>query len=161
MRLKEASILILKYIAKLCSVSSQLALVVKTPPANAGDVRDVGSTPGPGRSPGGGNGNLLQYSCLENPMDRGAWRATVQRIGLVRLKWLGMDTHPLYRLLQFTLFRNLWQCLFPHITTNIVQLTIFHNIYLAASALVGSSSLTRGQTWGPRTRRAEMEPLDH
>ena len=86
MRLKEASILILKYIAKLCSVSSQLALVVKTPPANAGDVRDVGSTPGPGRSPGGGNGNLLQYSCLENPMDRGAWRATVQRIGLVRLK---------------------------------------------------------------------------
>ena len=50
-----------------------VALVVKDPPANAGDVRDTGS----GRSPGGGHGNPLQYSCLENPMDRGAWRATV------------------------------------------------------------------------------------
>ena len=49
----------------------------KEPIANAGDVRDTGSVPGPGRSPGGGHGNPLQYSCLENPMDRGAWRATV------------------------------------------------------------------------------------
>ena len=46
--------------------------VVKNPPANAGDG-DVGSIPGSGRFPGGGNGNTLQYSCLENPMDRGAW----------------------------------------------------------------------------------------
>ena len=44
-----------------------------TPPANAGDARDVGSIPGLGRSPGGRNGNPLQYSCLEIPMDRGAW----------------------------------------------------------------------------------------
>ena len=44
---------------------------------NAGDTGDAGSTSGLGRSPGGGNGNLLQYSCLENPMDRGAWGATV------------------------------------------------------------------------------------
>ena len=51
---------------------SQVALVVKNPPANARDVRDVGSIPGLGRSPRGGHGNLLQYSCLENPMDRGA-----------------------------------------------------------------------------------------
>ena len=57
--------------------ASQVALVVKNPPANAGEVRDVGSIPGSGRSPGGGHGNPLQYSCLENPMDRGAWRATV------------------------------------------------------------------------------------
>ena len=42
-------------------------------PVNAGDAKDVGSIPGSGRSPGGGNGNLLQYSCLENSMDRGAW----------------------------------------------------------------------------------------
>ena len=49
--------------------ASQVALVVKNPPANAGDARDVGSIPGSGRSPGGGHGNLLQYSCLENPMD--------------------------------------------------------------------------------------------
>ena len=49
--------------------------VVKNPPANAGDIRDKGSIPGSRRSLGGGNGNPLQYSCLGNPMDRGAWRA--------------------------------------------------------------------------------------
>ena len=51
--------------------------MVKNLPANAGDSRDAGLTPGSGRSPGGGNGNPLQFSCLENPVDRGAWRATV------------------------------------------------------------------------------------
>ena len=50
--------------------------MVKNPPANAGDTGDTGSIPGLGRSPGGGNGNPLQYSCLENPMDRRAWWAT-------------------------------------------------------------------------------------
>ena len=60
-----------------------MALVVKNPTANAGDIRDAGSIPGPGRSPGGGNVNPLQYSCLENPMEGGAWQATVrlQRVG--------------------------------------------------------------------------------
>ena len=53
-------------------------LVVRNLPANAGDVKETDSSPGLGRSPGGGNGNSLQYSCLENPMDRGVWRATVQ-----------------------------------------------------------------------------------
>ena len=57
-----------------------MALVVKNPPANAGDVRDLGSIPGWGRSPGGGQGNPLQYFCLENPMDGGAWQATVRRV---------------------------------------------------------------------------------
>ena len=52
-------------------------LVVKNPPANSEDIRDAGSIPGWGRSPGGGHGNPLQYSFLENPMDRGAWRAAV------------------------------------------------------------------------------------
>ena len=51
--------------------------VVKNPPANAGDTVDVGSVPGSGQSPGEGNGNLLQYPCLENPMDRRAWLAAV------------------------------------------------------------------------------------
>jgi len=55
----------------------QVGLVVKHPPANAGDTRDAGSIPGSGRSPGVGKGNLIQYSCLENSMDRGAWWATV------------------------------------------------------------------------------------
>ena len=55
-------------------------LVVKNLPANAGDVTDVGSIPGLGRSLGEGNGNPLQYSYLVNPMDRGAWRATVHSV---------------------------------------------------------------------------------
>ena len=54
--------------------------MVKNPPASARDVRDLGLIPGLGRSPGGGNGNLLQYSCLENPMDRGARQAAVHGV---------------------------------------------------------------------------------
>ena len=57
--------------------ASQVALIVMNLPAKVGDVRDVGSIPGSGRSPGEGNSNPLQYSCLENPMDRGSWQATV------------------------------------------------------------------------------------
>ena len=60
--------------------ASQVALGVKNSPANAGDTRDWGSIPGLGRSLGGGHGNPLQCSCLENPMDRGAWRATVHGV---------------------------------------------------------------------------------
>ena len=60
--------------------ASQVMLVVKKLPANAGDIRDTGSIPGWGRSPGGGHGNPLQSSGLENPMDRGAWRATVDGV---------------------------------------------------------------------------------
>ena len=52
----------------------------KNPPASAGDIRDTGPITGLGRSPGGGQGNPLQYSCLENPMDGGAWRATVHGV---------------------------------------------------------------------------------
>ena len=58
----------------------QVVLVVKNLSANAGDVRDMGLIPGLGRSPGEGHGNTFQYSCLENPMNRGAWRATVHRV---------------------------------------------------------------------------------
>ena len=58
-----------------------MALVVKSTTANARDVKDMGSIPGSGRSPGEGHGNLLQQSCLENPMGRGAWQATVHRVG--------------------------------------------------------------------------------
>ena len=66
------------------TVVVQMVLLVKNLPANAGDIRDAGSMPGSGRSPGVGNGNPLQYSCLENPVDRGTWRAIVhvsQRVG--------------------------------------------------------------------------------
>ena len=54
--------------------------VVKNPPANAGDFKDEGSIPGSGRSLGGGNDKPLQYPCLENHMDRGAWQATIHRL---------------------------------------------------------------------------------
>ena len=57
-----------------------MVLVVKYLPTNAGDIRDACSFPGSGRSPGGGHGNPLQCSCLKNPMDRGAWQATVHGI---------------------------------------------------------------------------------
>ena len=75
------------------SGASQVALVVKNPPASARDLRDTGLIPGLGRSPGGGHGNPLQYSFLENPMDKGAWWATVHRVAKswTLLKWL--NTH--------------------------------------------------------------------
>ena len=57
-----------------------MVLVVKNPSANAGDVRDTASIPDSRRSPGEGNGNPLQYSCLENPLGRGVWRAAVHRV---------------------------------------------------------------------------------
>ena len=63
---------------------SQVALLVKKPPANEGDIRDASSIPGSGRSLGEEHGNPLQYSCLEDPMDRGAWQA--QSIGLQRVE---------------------------------------------------------------------------
>ena len=57
-----------------------MTVVIKNLPANAGDIRDVGSIPGLGRSSEEGNGNSLQYSCLENPIERGAWQATVHGV---------------------------------------------------------------------------------
>ena len=57
-----------------------MTVVIKNLPANTEDIRDVGSVPGLGRFSGEGNGNLLQYSCLENPIDKGAWQATVHGV---------------------------------------------------------------------------------
>ena len=57
-----------------------MAPVIKNPLANAGNIRNVGSIPGSGGSPGGGHGNPLQYSCLGNPMDRGAWQSIVHSV---------------------------------------------------------------------------------
>ena len=73
--------------------ASQEALVVKNPPATAGEVRDVCSIPALGRSPGVGHGNPLQYCFLENPMDNGAWQATVYRVAKsrTRLKLLSRE----------------------------------------------------------------------
>ena len=77
--------------------ASQMALVLKNPLANAEGIRDMGSIHGLGRSSGGGNGNPLQYSCLENPMDRGARWATVHGVtkSWIRLKLFSIHAHSL------------------------------------------------------------------
>ena len=78
---------------------SVLFPVVKNQPTSAGDRREAGSVPGSGGSPRGRNGKPLQGSCLENPMDRGAWWATVQRVakGQTQLQWLSTDTPKIWR----------------------------------------------------------------
>ena len=70
-----------------------MALVIKNLPANARDIRDVGSIPGSGRSPGGGHGNPLQYSYLKNSMDRGAWHAIVHRVIKNQTQLKRLSTH--------------------------------------------------------------------
>ena len=82
------------YQASTGRVASQMELVVKNPPASTGDLGDMGSIPELGRAPGGGHGNPLQYPCLENPTDRGAWQAAVQGITKSQTgpKWLSTLT---------------------------------------------------------------------
>ena len=81
-------------------------LVVKNKPTNTGDVTDSGSIPGLGRSPGGGHGNPHQYSCLENPMDRGAWQATVQWVKKSWTRLKRLSTHARV---------CLYACVFTHV----------------------------------------------
>ena len=73
--------------------ASQVALVLKNPPANVGDIRDAGSIPGLGRSPQGRHGNTLQYSCLENSMGRGTWKATVCGVAQSQTRLKQLITH--------------------------------------------------------------------
>ena len=84
--------------------TSQVVLLIQNLPANAGDIRDAGSIPGLGRSPGRGHGNPLQYSFLENPMDRRAWLATVHGVAKnrTRLKRFSTCTHTYF-----------WYCFSP------------------------------------------------
>ena len=67
--------------------------MVKKLPANARDIKDADSVPGLGRSPGGRHGNLLQYSCLENPMDRGTWQAADLRVSQIRTQLKQLSMH--------------------------------------------------------------------
>ena len=85
------------FVNRLYPSTSQVALVVKYLPANAGEIRDTGSTPGSERSPGGGHGNPLHYSCRENPMDRGAWWATVHRAAKTRTRLKRLTCTPQYK----------------------------------------------------------------
>ena len=98
----------------------RLVLVVKNPPANAGDIRGPGLIPGSGRSYGEGTGNPLQYSCLENPMDRGTHWATVQRI-VVSQRWTllkRLSTHAHYFKTAPVLF----------LSKNVISVNIIHGI---------------------------------
>ena len=91
-----------------------VALVVKNPPAKAGDTRDTGSIPGSGRSPGEGHGNPLQHSCLEDPMDWGAWWAIVHRVtkSQTQLKWLSTHSTQWRKVHQFELTARQLSCMF-------------------------------------------------
>ena len=95
----------------LLAEASEVALVVNNLPANAGDVRDTGSIPGSRRSRGWGHGNPLQYSCLENPMDRGPWQAAVH--GFTKSRTLQMWLkHTLFAIALSIAF-SLWQWYSP------------------------------------------------
>ena len=87
--------------------------MVMNPSVNAGDARDESLIPGSGRSPGGGHGNPLQYSCLKNPTDRGAWWAMIHRVTKSRTQLKGLSMHPRlvpnYKEKQI----SLWPCLGP------------------------------------------------
>ena len=119
--------------------ASQVVLVVKNPPANAEDIGDAGLIAGLWRSPGGGHGNALQYSSLENPMDRGTWWATVHRVAQSRtqLKWLSTHTHTLQS----------WHHWLKACTGFFNRSSIFNYLrvnYLSLSTAV----LQRSQYWG-------------
>ena len=86
--------------------ASQVALVIKNLPANAGELSDVGLISGYGRSPEVGHGSLLQYSCLENSMDRGAWCATVHRVAKSRTRLKQLSTQALVSLLWLSITAN-------------------------------------------------------
>ena len=74
-------------------LQQELVLVVKNQPASTGNLRNTGSIPGSERFPGGGHGNPLQYSCLENPMDRGGWWATVHRVAKSQTQMKPLSMH--------------------------------------------------------------------
>ena len=82
------------FVAKSYTIwASQVMWMIKNPPANAGDIKDAGSMSGLGRSPGRRHGNPLQYSCLENPMDRGVWQSTVHWVAESRTRQKQLCTH--------------------------------------------------------------------
>ena len=102
------------------ATASQVALEVKNPPANAGDISDVGSIPGSGKTPGGGNGKPLQNSCLENPTDKWAWWAAVHGVAKnhtqLKLNWTHMHPAAILKLLtilsKFHIFILPWALLY-------------------------------------------------
>ena len=111
-----------------CIWASQVVLVVKNPPDNAGDIRDVGPIPGSGRSPGGGNGNPLQYSCLENPWTEEPSKLQSMESHRVRHNWRDITskyTQPAYRFLT----RSQVTCsVSPIFLKNFPQFVVIHTV---------------------------------
>ena len=135
--------------------ASRVALVVKNQPSNAGDVRDSGLIPGSGRTPGGGHGHPLQYSCLDDPMDRGAWRAMVHKVrkSQTQLKWL--STHALLKNTEALSFNSAiaWQ-------------SICMNIHNPWETLCSPCYVDRGHLWPAsmvlqNTSHARSHPAGH
>ena len=95
---------------EICQIGFPSSSAVKNPPTNAGDAEEVGSIPGSGRSPGEGNGNPFQYSCLENPMDRGTWKVTVHGVAKswTRLSDFHFHFHFQYSCLENPMGRGAW-----------------------------------------------------
>ena len=115
--------------------------MVKNPPANAGDIRDMGSIPGLERSPGGRHGTLLQYSCLENPMDRGAWWATVHGISKsqAQLKRLSTHTHNDSCIFHYSCIQCL--VLWPNLGTREMEMNS-HMLDLSSSSHIHTCALS-------------------
>ena len=135
--------------------ASQLALVVKNRPSNAGDVRDSGLIPGSGRSPGEGHGHPLQYSCLENPMDRGAWRTMVHR---VRKSWTQLKQLSIQALLKKTEA--------PSFNSAIAWESIYMNIHNPWETLWSPCFVDHGHLWPAsmvlqNTSHARSHPAGH
>ena len=140
--------------------------MVKNPPANAEDINDMGSVPGLGRSAGGGHGNSLQYFCLQNPIDRRAWKATVHRVtkSWTRLKRLSTYAYTttcscaqLFYVLILQIF--IYLLVMPYLSCGMRDVQLWN----ANSQLqhAGSSSLTRDQTQASCAGSVESQSLDH
>jgi len=127
-------------------MSSQMALLVKNPLANAGDLSDTGLIPGSGRSPEGGHGNLLYYSCLENPMDRGNWQVTIHRVTKNQNDWSHLAHIYLYLYngkKESKHFKGLWNVL--HLCFYFLFPIPFSSVFLSLSCPLNNVGISQGK----------------
>ena len=140
--------------------ASQVLLVVKNLPANAGDIRDIGLIPRWRRFSGGGHGNLLQYFCWENPVDKGAWWAAVHRVAKSRtwLKWLSTHTHPWKRKKVNSIY--LWEVKSYFLPSFCFILWVIYmiSIYFSMEAVVYLKKKTQKQVFHFSSSWGELSP---
>ena len=115
--------------------------VVKNLPASAADLRDSSSIPGSGRSPGGGHGSPLQYSCLENPMGRGTWRGAVHSVAGSRIQLKRLSTLKLLKSAQLTIGGSLWK------KTVAEKCLVWRYIQLPAGSLIAWNIILTASDW--------------